>query len=163
MRSAGNKIGLPLPLVAPVKGFSKHLRGKTFIEVASSVGLCLQSRRSGPLLPAPCADGSWSDRYLSNKEVAKLFRTILSDNGAENLDELTPHGCRATILAQLAKFGASESDREILGHHVGRTKRSSLAIYSGDLQAGPLRRMETMMHNIRKGSYIPDTSKSGLI
>ena len=123
MRSAGNKIGLPLPLVAPVKGFSKHLWGKTFIEVASSVGLCLQSRRSGPLLPAPCADGSWSDRYLSNKEVAKLFRTILSDNGAENLDELTPHGCRATILAQLAKFGASESDREILGHHVGRTKK----------------------------------------
>ena len=28
MRSAGNKIELPLPLVAPVKGFSKHLWGK---------------------------------------------------------------------------------------------------------------------------------------
>ena len=78
MRSAGNKIGLPLPLVAPVKGFSEHLWGKTFIEVASSVGLSLPSRSSGPLLPAPCADGTWSDRYLSNKEVADWYRLVLS-------------------------------------------------------------------------------------
>ena len=38
-----------------------------------------------------------------------------------------------------------------------------MAIYSRDLQAGPLRRMEAMMHNVRKGSYMPDTFRSGLI
>ncbi len=143
MRSAGNKVGLPLPLVAQVKGFSKHAWGRTFISVAKKVGLDLGSRSPGPLLPAPCADETWSDRYLSNKEISKCFRTVLADKGAVDLDSLTPHGCKATLLAMLARYGASEEDRAILGHHVGKTKSSSVAIYSRDLQAGPLMRMES--------------------
>ncbi len=163
MRSAGSKNGLPLPLVAPVKGFSKNVWGRTFINVSKKVGLDLESREPGPLLPAPCADETWSDRYLSNKEIAKCFKTVLEDAGASDLSSLSPHGCKATMLAMLARYGASEEDRAILGHHVGKTKSSSVAIYSRDLQAGPLRRMEAMMHNVRKGSYMPDTFRSGLI
>ena len=156
MRSAGSKIGLPLPLVAPIKGFPKNVWGRTFINVSKKVGLNLESRGPGPVLPAPCADETWSDRYLSNKEIAKCFKTVLEDAGASDLSSLSPHGCKATMLAMLARYGASEEDRAILGHHVGKTKSSSVAIYSRDLQAGPLRRMEAMMHNVRKGSYVPD-------
>ena len=40
---------------------------------------------------------------------------------------------------------------------------SGNTVFSRDLQAGPLTRMEAMMHNVRKESYMPDTFRSGLI
>ena len=103
-RSAGNKIGLPLPLVAPVKGFSEHLWGKTFIEVASSVGLSLPSSNGSTFLEAdscrvekqfqhgglvpPC--GSASAFHVSVKRANCLGAHLVGDSG---------FGCRRSSRA----------------------------------------------------------------
>ena len=65
------------------------------------------------------------------------------------------------MVLSSAKFGLSEPDRCILGYHAYR--RSSAAIYSRDLHAAPLRRLERMIACVRNGSFIPDASRSGMI
>ena len=60
-----------------------------------------------------------------------------------------------------AKFGLGEEDRCVLGYHAYR--RSSAAIYSRDLHAAPLRRLERMIACVRSGTFMPDASRSGTV
>ena len=58
------------------------------------------------------------------------------------------HSMKATTLSFLAKYGASEADRLVLGHHADTS--GSLAVYSRDLQAKPLRALEQSLDAIRR-------------
>lgn len=161
MRSVGNRIGLPLPMVAPIKGFSKHVWGKVFWDVAESLGAPLNLVRDRPLWCAPNLDGSLSERYISGRETAKWIKIILEERGCPNLGSLTPHGAKATLLTMAGKFGLGEADRCVLGYH--SYKRSSATIYCRDLHATPLRRLERMIACVRNGSFIPDATRSGML
>ena len=161
MRSVGNRIGLPLPMVAPLKGFSRHLWGKVFCDVAESLGAPLNLTRDRPMWRAPNLDGIFSERYVSARETSKWIKIILSEKGRADLESLTPHGAKATLLSMAAKFGLGEADRCVLGYHAYR--RSSAAIYSRDLHAAPLRRLERVIACVRNGSFFPDASRSGMI
>ena len=78
------------------------------------------------------------------------------------VDGFTSHGLKATTLAMLAKYGASEADRLVLGHHSLKSK-GSLEIYSRDLQASPLRALDSMLTAIRCGQFRPDLTRSGMV
>ena len=69
------------------------------------------------------------------------------------------HSMKATALSFLAKYGASEADRLVLGHHADTS--GSLAVYSRDLQAKPLRALEQCLDAIRRKVFLPDVSRSG--
>ena len=159
MKSVGNRIGLPLPMVAPIKGFSKHVWGRLFCDVADSLGIPLKNIHEQPLWRAPNLDGSFSERYVSGRETSKWFKMVLAEKGCTDLESLTPHGAKATVLSMAAKFGLGEEDRCVLGYHAYR--RSSAAIYTRDLHAAPLRRLERMLACVRNGTFMPDASRSG--
>ena len=81
----------------------------------------------------------------------------------------TPHGCKATTLIMLSKYGASLDDRLVLGHH--QLHNGALEVYSRDLQSAPLRVLEHslwpflprhdkiwIVYTCRKSSYFEGTS-----
>ena len=163
MRATGNALGLNLPLIAPLKGVSECTWGVVFMDVAKSAGLDLEQRSGGsPLLPAPSRVGDWTERPISGKEVKFWICNILSQMPFFQVDGFTSHGLKATTLAMLAKYGASEADRLVLGHHSLKSK-GSLEVYSRDLQASPLRALDSMLSAIRCGQFKPDLTRSGMV
>lgn len=72
----------------------------------------------------------------------------------------TPHGCKATTLVMLSRYGASPDDRLILGHH--QVNKGALEVYARDLRSAPLRVLEHMLRDIRHGRFSPEVTRSGL-
>jgi len=162
MRSSADGLGLALPLVAPVRGFSTGLWGVQFCKVARMSGLAFDDRPRGSLIAAPDPLGSWTSRSLTNAEVGRWFRSVLEQaGGSENLSALTPHGAKATLLSYLARYGAAPSDRLILGHHSVK-KFGALETYSRDLLSGPLRILQKMIGSVKDGTFHPDETRSGI-
>lgn len=75
-----------------------------------------------------------------------------------SMNALTSHGMKATTLSFLSKWGAHPDDREILGHH-SLKNRTSLECYSRDIQAGPLRVLESCLKEVRIGAFRPDVAR----
>ena len=162
MRSAADGLGLALPLVAPVRGFANGLWGVHFSRVARLTGLAFGERSRGPLIVAPDPLGSWTSRSLTNGEIGRWIRAVLSEHDTHGkLSSLTPHGAKATLLAYLARYGASPTDRLILGHHSVK-QYGALETYSRDLQSGPLRVLHQMIGSVRAGVFHPDETRSGI-
>ena len=63
-------------------------------------------------------------------------------------DVFTGHSAKATLLSWLAKWGGPSEERTTLGHHALKD-RKSLATYSRDFQAGPLRLLDRMLTDVR--------------
>lgn len=104
-RATGDGLGMALPLVAPVRGFSSGLWGVHFVKVARQTGLAFDERPRGSLILAPDPLGTWTSRSLTNAEVGRWFRSVLDKHGeAKGLSELTPHGAKATLLSFLARY-----------------------------------------------------------
>ena len=162
-RSTTNALGLNMSLVAPMNGLGEKCWGKTFLEISKRVGLDFDTRKSGePLLPAPDVSGGWSSRPVTSREVKKWLCIMLKQMQGFDPTGLTGHGLKATTLSMLSKFGASEEVRLILGHHSLR-KKSTLESYSRDIQAAPLRVLESMFLAIKKGQFHPDMTRSGMV
>ena len=160
LRAVGSRLGSHLPLIAPIKGLGQGAWGKSFVRISKVVGLDLMEwKAKAPLLPAPSIIGDWMDRTTTNSEVGKWIKELL--RGCDDFDSggFTPHGCKATTLAMLAKYGASPDVRMLLGHH--QTSHGAMEVYSRDLQAAPLRILEEMFESIRKGRFAPDATRSG--
>ena len=160
LRAAGNRVGSHLPLIAPIKGLGQGAWGKTFAKIAKMVGKDFSLWKSrDALLPAPTMVGDWVDRSTTTQEIAKWMRDVLK--GCEDFcfEGFTPHGCKATTLSMLSKYGASPGVRMLLGHH--QTSHGSMEVYSRDSQAAPLRVLEGMFEAIRSGRFAPDATRSG--
>ena len=163
MRATGNALGLSLPLIAPLKGVSDYTWGSIFMDVAKLAGLDLSQRTCGePLLPAPSRTGEWTERPISGREVKAWICNILQQMPSFQVDGFTSHGLKATTLAMLAKYGAPDAERLVLGHHSSSSK-GSLEVYSRDLQAAPLRTLDSMLLAIRCGQFRPDLTRSGMM
>ena len=105
MRATGNRLGAHLPLIAPLKGLGTSSWGKTFIKVAAQVGLDLTKWTPlTPLLPAPNAIGDWTSRATTSGETGRWIRHLLNGSNFDT-NGFTPHGCKATTLAMLARYG----------------------------------------------------------
>ena len=160
MRATGNRLGAHLPLIAPLKGLGTSSWGKTFIKVAAQVGLDLTKWTPlTPLLPAPNAIGDWTSRATTSGETGRWIRHLL-DGSNFDTNGFTPHGCKATTLAMLARYGADGDTRLVLGHH--QTHRGASEVYARDVQSAPLRILEAMFKAIRLGHFRPDETRSGM-
>eukprot|EP00435_Cladocopium_sp_Y103_P011314 s1805_g2.t4 len=161
MRATGNRLGAHLPLIAPIKGVGQRAWGHDFIAVSQLTGLDLREWVSGrPFLPAPSPIGNWTDRAVTSSEVQKWMHGVLAACTDFSSVGFTPHGCKATTLLMLSRYGASPDDRLILGHH--QINRGALEVYARDLQSAPLRVLEQMFADIRSGRFAPDVTRSGM-
>ena len=160
MRSTGNRLGAHLPLVAPLKGLGPKAWGKTFVDLSKEVGLSFQPwAQLQPLLPAPNMMGAWTDRPVTSGEVKRWICQILLPCAFET-EGFTPHGCKATTLAMLSKYGVPSETRLALGHH--QIQKGAVEVYARDTQSAPLRVLEAMFRDIRKGHFHPDQTRSGM-
>ena len=71
----------------------------------------------------------------------------------------TSHSLKSTTLVWWARYGIDATSRAMLGHH--SIKDKSLACYSRDLLARPLRELCGMLMKIRLGHFKPDGTRSG--
>ena len=149
-RGYGNALGLEMSLVALAKGVSNVSWARVWLDVAKQSQCLLEGAPEGsPLLQQPLVSGQWSGIPIKNCSFAKWVTSILALRGMG--EGITGHSAKRTALSWASKAGVSEGDRAILGHHSGASK--SVASYSRDLQAGPLRRLAEVYGDIRSGRF----------
>ena len=146
-----------LPLTAPLRHLGprewwqawRHDREAENLEVGPGI----------PFLPAPDAKGGWSNRALTTGEAGSWSRELLRAMG-NDAEGTGAHSCKVCLLSWMAKYGAEESVRLMLGYHVGSSKDTMLH-YSRDALSGPLRALNQMLSDVIKGKFSPDSTRSG--
>ncbi len=76
-----------LPLAIPWEGITSDPWLEAFLQLYESVGLQIDKRPLGPLLPAPKVNGTFCARPVSTAEAAKWLRALLS--GTSNSETYT--------------------------------------------------------------------------
>ena len=141
-RGASNSKGMRLHLVVPAKGIGPRSWGKDFLVVASELGGVFSN------MPAD------TDRFAS--WVQDLLSTMPNYSGAK----VSGHSAKATPLSWMGKAGTDLDTLSLLGHHV-LVGRSSALTYARDTQAAPVRKFEALLGDVRRGVFLPDSTRSG--
>ena len=153
--------GMPLLLVAPIWGLTNPCCWPLeWHKLKKKIGGCFDEIFKGPILPAPDKTGSWNKRSVSASEATKWLAELLKQGGF-NLEDVTSHSLKCTVLSWLAKAGTEPHHRLVLGHR--STQKGSLETYSRDMLAAPLRALEDVLRRIRMGALHPDMTRSGHI
>eukprot|EP00439_Symbiodinium_sp_Y106_P043329 s8139_g5.t1 len=154
-RMSSNSQGYQMKLVAPVRGIGPGTWGVDFVNAASEVGRPLTKICCGePLIPALDVNGDFQMRAMKSSNLVRWVHSVLKG------DVFTGHSAKATLLSWLAKWGGPSEERATLGHHALKD-RKSLATYSRDFQAGPLRLLDRMLTDVRTKTFLPDCTRSG--
>ena len=84
--------------------------------ISKEAQMDFEDHYQGPILPAPLKNGKWGARSVTSKEASKWLNAILAklDGPVENVSS---HSLKCTTLSWLAKAGANENHRLVLGHH----------------------------------------------
>eukprot|EP00435_Cladocopium_sp_Y103_P057781 s503_g20.t1 len=113
-----------------------------------------------PLLPNPAVGNTWAKMPLSVGAGSQWLRALLREVPHNSPTPLGTHSCKATLLSWAAKWSMPHGPRRILGYHSEGRDRSMLT-YSRDGMAGPLRLLCKMLAEVKQGSFIPDSTRSG--
>ncbi|CAL1139205.1 unnamed protein product [Cladocopium goreaui] len=99
---------------------------------------------------------------LGAGEGADWLRQLLQVSGipSGSMGNIGTHSLKATTLSWMAKFGAPISIRQHLGYHMPSADKMAL-LYSRDASAGPIRKLEECLAEIRAKSFLPDATRSG--
>ena len=95
-----------------------------------------------------------TDRFAS--WVQDLLSTMPNYSGAK----VSGHSTKATPLSWMGKAGTDLDTLSLLGHHV-LVGRSSALTYARDTQAAPVRKFEALLGDVRRGVFLPDSTRSG--
>ena len=140
-----------MPYVAPIRGIGIEPWGLAWAETLKELHLFPGHEPFGPICRAPTADGEFTKRALTTAEASSMLNAFLE---IENTSRATTsHSLKATTLVWAARFGIDDKCRAMLGHHA--LKEHSLACYSRDMLAKPLRDLAGLLLNIQLGILIP--------
>ena len=160
-RSASNSKGMRVHIVVPAKGIGPRCWGKDFVAVAKELGRDLSGIKSGePSLYLPDAHGGFSNMPADTDRFASWVQDSLSTLPGYSGDKISGHSAKATPLSWMGKAGTDFGTQTLLGHHV-LVGRSSALTYARDTQAAPVRRFEALLSDVRKGVFLPDSTRSG--
>ena len=153
------KQNLFMPLVAPVRGVHPSvIWGTVWQSVAQQVGRDFAQDPVGPLLPAVGPDGGWLRRRVDSPEASDWLTRLLQKR-EPSLARVTTHSLKHTTLGWLSKFGVYGETQTLLAHH--STGPLSTLAYSRDALSGPLRKLESLLYQVRTGKFCPDSTRSG--
>ena len=149
-----------LPLTAVLWNFVEDTRLGTWWEHWKNIRerLDLLPGEDRPFLPAPQSSGGWCARPLSSGEATAWAREIFQELSMPS-PLLSAHGCKATTLSWLAKFGVEPEVRLMLGYHRGNTS-DSLLHYSRDALSGPLSKLNEVVQAIVEKRFFPDNNRA---
>lgn len=95
---------------------------------------------------------------MTSSEGSVALREILRAYG-ENVEGISTHSLKVTLLSWASKANMSIEDRRVLGHHIDPNAVSALT-YSRDAMSGPLERLWQVICNVREGKFFPDESRA---
>ena len=146
-----------MPYVAPIRGIGIEPWGLAWAETLKELHLFPGHEPFGPICRAPTADGEFTKRALTTAEASSMLNAFLE---IENTPRATTsHSLKATTLVWAARFGIDDKCGAMLGHHA--LKEHSLACYSRDMLAKPLRDLAGLLLNIQLGKFDPNGTRSG--
>ena len=93
----------------------------------------------------------------NKEEVTSLLRQFLPE--PEDGRSVTSHSLKATCLSWCSKFGVDPEVQNLLGRHSDAV-RGSAPLYSRDLCAAPVRRLQHIILQVHKGLFSPDAARS---
>ena len=148
-----------LPMVAPCYGVTGLDWFSAWQEACIRCGK--PKGESMPMLPYPSKSG-WTRTPLGAGEGADWLRQLLQVSGipSGSMGNIGTHSLKATTLSWMAKSGAPISIRQHLGYHMPSADKMAL-LYSRDASAGPIRKLEECLAEIRAKSFVPDATRSG--
>ena len=77
-----------------------------------------------------------------------------------DVEVVSSHSLKATLLAWCARYGLSPQSRSMLGRH-SSCLAETFAIYSRDLVCAPVAELQGVVDAIHNGSFFPDDQRSG--
>eukprot|EP00435_Cladocopium_sp_Y103_P066198 s447_g28.t1 len=146
-----------MPYAAPIRGIGDVPWGLEWEKALTALHLLPGGTPYGPICRAPTADGNFTKRALTTAEASDMLNAFLGTERTER--STTSHSLKATTLVWAARYGMDDKCRAMLGHHA--LKEHSLACYSRDMLAKPLRDLSAMLLNIKSGKFDPDGTRSG--
>ena len=151
-----------LPMVAPVKGVNGRDWATPWVRMRESKGILFPP--DGLVMPAPNKHGEASERPLETGECGRWLRRLLElDTAAgSNVERrVSSHSLKCTMLSFAAKRGLPVPDRLMLGYHSSNMHMAMC--YSRDGAAASLLLLERLIDEIVKGTFKPDSTRSGRI
>eukprot|EP00435_Cladocopium_sp_Y103_P012682 s3129_g3.t1 len=142
-----------MPIVVPWHGICSDDWLAEWLNIYQLVGLNLEKRPMGPLLPAPRIDGTFCARPLTTAEAACWLRSLLQ--GTSNSESFRSHSLKASLLIWCARAGLDKECRAVLGHHCSALNGSEV-VYSRHLQTRALRKLSLILRRVRSGLNIED-------
>ena len=149
-----------LPMTAVTRGLTGLDWGRSWILARATSGLSIEDFGSTPLLPAPSLAGGWCLRPLTSGEATAWMIELINQHGVEVGPGFGTHSLKATLLSWCAKRGLPPDVRLALGYH-SQVGQDSTLTYSRDALARPLRKLESMLSEVRLGVFDPDANRSG--
>jgi hypothetical protein len=151
---------LRLPLVCAARGIADVPWAATWLRLRADDGLNAELDRT--MMPALKAGDVWARRSITTDEFGDWLRLLTREGvpSEEGLKDYGAHSCKATVLSWAAKAGMPKPCRRILGGHA-KAKDKTVAEYSRDELAEPLRMVDLMMQWIRDGEFEPEANRSG--
>ena len=124
-----------------------------YIQARRHLNLPISGKLSSPFLPTK-TDDHLSTEPVTSSQITKLLRELFRD------DLVRSHSLKHTCLSFAAKRGLDPHIRKLLGYHLDRSE-VTLATYSRDLLAEPLRQLRSLLLEIQAGIFLPDSTRSG--
>ena len=144
-----------LPITALVFSISGQPWIHHYIQARRDLGLQISGKLSLPFLPSKI-DANLSYEPVTSSQITKLLREIFDS------DSLRSHSLKHACLSFAAKRGLDPHIRKLLGYHLDHHE-VTLATYSRDLLAEPLRQLKFLLTEIQLRQFIPDATRSGYL
>ena len=156
------KKAMQMPLVAPIQGLLSKPWSLVWKESLEFFGLLPGDGTFGALCRPVDKEQNLFRRSTVSAEASDMLRFFIQDPDApksSSVDSKTSHSLKATPLIWASRYGMDDNSRTLLGHHA--LPGDTLACYSRDMLARPLRKLDKMLSDVRTRRFAPDTTRSG--
>ena len=157
-----SRVRRALPMVGHARGLTGLHWAREWLGIRRHVQL--DAKVNETLMPVKLIGGGFGNDRLRTSEGCLWLRELLprlgTGVGVEDVNRFGSHSGKATLLSWMAKAGASQQDRRLLGAHA-RPGDLSVLEYSRDALAGPLMQLEKVLRLVREGAFDPDETRSG--
>ncbi len=82
--------------------------------------------------------------------------------GKDFLRRVSTHSLKPTAISWASKYGMTLKEKAVLARHASAV-HGSTNLYSRDLLSPVMRRFQEVIDRINKGSFMPDSTRSGMI
>eukprot|EP00435_Cladocopium_sp_Y103_P070167 s38_g34.t1 len=152
-----------MPIIVPARGIDGSIWISAALSVFHEAGVLLENPIDGPLMHAPAGGiGLFMKRGFRTAEISSMLRRFLELEepiAGSDMEIVSSHSLKATMLSWCARYGLSPATRSMLGRHTS-CLNETFAIYSRDLVCAPVSELQTVIDAVASGNFLPDSQRS---